>query len=937
MKNLFAAVLISLLCFCVCSTSADYSISLAGQWTIKMDPANVGLSENWQSQKFTDPVQLPGAMQAQGYGEKPNLETNWIGGSGVEKFDLPQYDKYDRYITTEDYKHPFWLTPNKYYRGVAWYQKQVTIPDNWDGRRILLSLERCHWETTVFVDEVKIGSDSSLVAPHVYDLTDAMSPGDHRLTIRVNNDLIINVGPNSHSVSDHTQSNWNGIVGDMSLSAAPKAYIKNVKIYPDLKSNAATILVEVAGIDHDNTLTLSCKATGAEDLPQVDKELKYDGNRIQFEYPMGDFPKLWDEFTPNIYTMTVQLQVDGQVDEKNVQFGMREFAVNGTRFQINGHPIFLRGTLDCCIFPRTGYPPTDPAEWEKIYTTLKAHGLNHMRFHSWCPPEAAFVAADKIGFYLQVEGPSWANQGATIGDGGPLDAFIYAETKRIMDEYGNHPSFVMYAYGNEPSGGNHKTFLGEFVNYWRENDPRRIYTCASGWPMIPENEYHVTPAPRIQQWGQGLTSIINGEAPRSNYDWREFVSSQDKPVVGHEIGQWCVYPNFDEMEKYTGYLKPKNFEIFYDLLKRNHMEDQAHDFLMASGKLQALCYKAEVEAALRTPGFAGFQLLDIHDFPGQGTALIGILDPFYQSKPYVNAEEFNQFCGITVPLARMDKRTFTNNETFYANLEVSHFGPEPIENAAITWTINTENGEELERGEFEKSLRLDNVQPVGRIEYDLSDIQSAQKLTLDVDVLDHGRNSWDFWVYPKKVNIDASGVLVTSSLDDNIIDKLENGATVLLNLNGKISKEQGAEVAIGFSSIFWNTAWTSDQAPHTLGILCDPDHPLFADFPTEYHTNWQWWDVIHSSQAMILDDFPAELRPLIQPIDTWFYARRLGLLFEAKVGDGKIVVTSIDFENDLNTRLASRQLYAGLLNYMQSANFDPGVALDAGTIKRLYQ
>ena len=107
------------------------------------------------------------------------------------------------------------------------------------------------------------------------------------------------------------------------------------------------------------------------------------------------------------------------------------------------------------------------------------------------------------------------------------------------------------------------------------------------------------------------------------------------PAVVHEMGQWCVYPNFDEVRKYTGPLKPKNFDIFHDSLAEHGMLDQWRDFLRASGKLQALCYKEEIEAALRTPGIGGFELLDLHDFPGQGTALVGVLDPFWESKGYI--------------------------------------------------------------------------------------------------------------------------------------------------------------------------------------------------------------------------------------------------------------------------------------------------------------
>ncbi len=188
----------------------------------------------------------------------------------------------------------------------------------------------------------------------------------------------------------------------------------------------------------------------------------------------------------------------------------------------------------------------------------------------------------------------------------------------------------------------------------------------AGWPIIPENDYNVTSEPRIQHWGEGLKSIINAEPPQTMFDFRDFISKYEVPTVSHEIGQWCVYPDFKEIEKYTGVLKPTNFEIFRETLAENGMEDQAEDFLMASGKLQVLCYKADIEAALRTPGFGGFELLQLHDFPGQGTALVGILNPFFESKGYVTPEEFRMFCNETVPLARIKKLIWKGGETFEA-------------------------------------------------------------------------------------------------------------------------------------------------------------------------------------------------------------------------------------------------------------------------------
>src|SRR5208283_5182587 len=330
----------------------------------------------------------------------------------------------------------------------------------------------------------------------------------------------------------------------------------------------------------------------------------------------------------------------------------------------------------------------------------KSYGLNLFRFHSWCPPEAAFVAGDELGFYCQVEAASWPNQSTTLGDGQPVDAWLEAETDRILRAYGNHPSFLLMAACNEPGGPHPESYLASWVARHKAADPRRLFTSGSGWPQLAENQFHVTADPRIQHWGEGLQSRINARPPETQTDYRDYIAARRVPVVSHEIGQWCAYPDLAELPQYTGYLRPRNFEIFRDHLRAHRLEDQAHDFLIASGKLQTLCYKEDIESALRTPGMGGFELLDLHDFPGQGTALVGVLNPFWASKGYVTAEQYRRFCSATVPLARLDKRVFTTRETLRADLEAAHFGPAAMFHVVPIWKLVGDGGKVFVRGEL---------------------------------------------------------------------------------------------------------------------------------------------------------------------------------------------------------------------------------------------
>ena len=939
---------IALVAALACSSALGESaraIDLAGTWAVRLDPKDVGVGEEWFRQPLTERTSLPGSLAEQGLGEEVTVDTVWTG-SIIDRSWF-EADKYAKYRRPGNVKVPFWLQPDKHFLGPAWYQRDVTIPDGWRDRRIVLRLERCHWQTTVWVDETLIGSRDSLSTPHTCDLGRHCPPGEHRITVRVDNRLVVDVGANSHSVTDHTQSNWNGIAGRMELRATDRVWIDDVQVYPDLARKSATVKVVLAnstGTSARGVLTVDAVAQNtdaAHDPPPRRRPVELgESTTVEIDYPLGDGFQTWDEFHPALYRFAVELDATAggsrQRDATTVTCGMRRIGTRGTEFVLNGRPIFLRGTLDCCIFPRTGYPPTDLDSWRRIVRICKAHGLNHVRFHSWCPPEAAFAAADEAGFYFQVECASWANQGATIGDGKPLDRWLYAEADRILQSYGNHPSFLLMTYGNEPAGPERGAkFLRPWVKHYRAKDSRRLYAGAAAWPLIAENQYQNTPQPRIHAWGSGLNCRLNAKPPETVTDYRELVAKYDVPLVSHEIGQWCVYPNFDEIAKYTGPLKAKNFEIFRDFLDANHMGDQARDFLMASGRLQVLCYKEEIESALRTPGFGGFQLLDLHDFPGQGTALVGMLDPFWDSKPYVTPGQISRFCNQTVPLARLPKRTFTNDERLSAEVEVFHFGPADLKETVVAWRLLPPDGRPVASGSFPPmTIATGRLNRIGPIDVALDILHSAHKLRLVVGIEGtEFENDWEVWLYPARLAPPPEGVLITARLDEAAVARLKSGGKVLLLTPPGTVK---GEVALGFTPVFWNTAWTRNQPPHTLGILCDPQSPALAGFPTESHTNWQWWELISRSGAMVLDDLPPKLRPIVQVIDTWFEARRLGLLFEARVSGGKLLVSSIDLESDLAHRPVARQLRRSLLKYMAGDEFQPEHEVAVERVRALF-
>lgn len=909
----------SLLCFS-CSQQTD-KIDLSGSWTFSTD------SMDWSRM-----IELPGSMASNGLGEDISVTTDWTGGIIDSSYYFsPLYAKYRE---AGNIKVPFWLQPVKYYKGKAWYQKEVIIPESWAGKDISLFLERCHWESRLYVDGKEIGMQNALGAPHRYDLTGKLSAGKHVLMLCVDNRVKnIDPGINAHSISDHTQGNWNGVIGDMFLEVKPEVNVSSVKIMPDRLAKKVSVSASLMNRYEKEASVVLEMAVGNEKIEQQ-STLKPGENQVVMSLSMKGDIKCWDEFSPSLYDLKLSVKdtESGETDVYTERFGFRDVKVVDGKLTINDRRLFLRGALDCAVFPKTGFPPTDVESWKKIYTTCQQHGLNHVRFHSWCPPEAAFVAADEMGMYLQIECSTWPNHSTAWGEGLGVDQFIWDESERIVKEFGNHPSFCMMTAGNEPWEGKYQKCALEFVNCWKAKDSRRIYSPCTGRGVYPDNDFLSDQTPRVNGHGLGLDNILNREPPRTDYDWFAYSSKFDKPMVSHEIGQWCVYPNFKEMAKYDGVMRPRNFEIFQETLAENGMAHLADSFLLASGKLQALCYKADIEAALRTKDFGGFQLLGLSDFPGQGTALVGVLDAFWEEKGYIRPEEYRRFCNSTVPLLRLPKLIYTNRETVKGSLEVAHFGAAPLEVTSTAWTLKTKEGKTVASGKLaHQPVSIGNCIPLGQLEIPLDKVDVPSCLTLEATLGDYA-NSWHIWVYPAEVQkvADEEQLLMTDCLDAKALQHLQEGGNVLLSLRkGSLPAEAGGEVEIGFSSIFWNTAWTRGKAPHTLGILCNPAHPALSEFPTEYYSDYQWWDAMSHSGAIEVAKIDKDLQPIVRVIDDWFTNRPLALLFEAKVGKGKLLVSGIDFWQDMDKRTEARQLLYSLKKYMCSDRFNPSSEVDA--------
>ncbi len=912
---------IALFYCCNAFGASDNKIDLSGTWQF-------GYGEK---PAYNDKITLPGSMLTNGKGNDVDTDTKWTGSL----YDMSYYysDLYKPYRETGNIKFPFFLTPDKEYVGNAYYKKNVNIPADWKGKRVILYLERPHIETTLRVNGEEVGHQMSLSTPHEYDITKFVNAGkNNEIELTVYNGIEnVCVGQDSHSVTDQTQGNWNGITGDIYLKATPKdAYIKNVRVYPDVKNRKAEIKVIKGGnakkIKRVNAQVVSDDGEEVFNLPNWELS----GDTLSFTIDFEDNMKTWDEFSTPLYNVTVNF---GE-DSTTTSFGMRDITVSERNILINGRPMYVRGTVENCCFPLTGYAPTDEESWAKVFEKCKKYGINMMRFHSYCPPEAAFAAADKAGIYLQPEGPSWPNHGVKLRNGMPIDQYLIDEGKAILDAYGNHPSFVMMAAGNEPAG-NWVPYTDMWVSTMKDYDPTKIYCGASvggGWAWDGGSEYHVKGGGRGLEWKNRMPSSDDDysqdiSTPR-NFKPTEENPVNNSPILAHEQGQWCAFPDLDETSQYTGPYKAKNFEIFRDLLEKNGMKGMDKKFLNASGKLQTLCYKYEIERNLRTPDYTGFQLLALNDYSGQGTALEGVLNVFWKEKGYVDGEKWREFCSPVVPLAKFPKFVFTDTDSVKIPVEIINATTDDLSDTKVTYNVTDNDGRTVAVGIFGNTqIPVGKNNQAGKIALPIQKVTSPMKYTLSVKVGDKGHNSWEYWVYPEEEVVDIpKNIFVTDTLDSKAIEILEKGGNVLLTVAGKVTL--GKDIVQNYLPVFWNTSWFKMRPPHTTGAYIDTTHPLFAHgFPTDDWSNLNWWELLNKAQVMNLLELPAEYQSPIQPIDTWHLSRKLGMVVEANVLNGKLFMTTMDINKDLDKRVVAKRMRNAILDYMASDDFKPSITL----------
>lgn len=959
MKNnistLIATVAFACAALTSCSHPTRWSHSLAGEWRTELGP-----------------VTLPGTTDEAGIGDTiTNL---------AEDSRLSRRHSLCRPLT---------------------YRTEVYIPSGAAKQHIELYIEKTK-PSTLWVDGDSVGHQVQLHTPHVYDLT-GIEPGKHTIELRIDNTF----GPEalhpliggSHAVTEATQTNWNGALGEISLRAMSLTHIRKAQVTthivdstivrpltesdakdlegedlgsPDMAPTAnAHVTIDVEVWAHHNccvTMDAKCLPSPISSLAAIGQspttqqfDLKKGSNHITMTMDVEDV-KLWSEHQQPLYELCLTLDSPDGIDKVNERFGFRSFVAGKDshmrQFMVNGQPTMLRGKHDACVFPLTGYAPMDKASWIKVFRTAKEWGINHYRFHSWTPPEAAFAAADEVGIYLQPELPFWGvfQPSNSSPDALWLNNFLYEEGLKIVRQFGNHPSFVMMALGNEIGGDT--TVMRQMVEGIRKVDGRRLYATGSnnflGWMGQQWSDDFFVTCRVGSAWPNQSDSharasfsfadaddagLLNATRPNTQMNFAKAADRTHLPVVGHETCQYQIYPDYDEIEKYTGVLVPLNLINFRAGLERNHLSGLAKAFHKASGALAVKLYKADIEMCLRTPKFGGFQLLDLQDYPGQGGALVGMLDPFMDNKGLITPEAFRHFCSELVPLAQMKQLTWQAGDTLRADVAIANYTQRNLAGDELTWSIANDRGDTVAQGSMKVSARLGSLTDVGDIVVPINkELVDPAHWLLTLGLTDpilctknQALNTYDLWVYPTPsatTSANKSKLLRADRLTDALIHKVEAGATLLLTPRHQDVEHQS--VGGMFITDYWNYAMFKrisennkrPVSPGTLGYLISDTCALFRLFPTQSHSDFQWWAIAKASRPLIMDGTPEEVQPIVMAIDNVNRNHKLGVLFGMRVGNGRILVCMTDLEA-IKSCPEGLQYATAIETYAASDNFDP--------------
>lgn len=942
-------------------------ILLNGKWHVVLEDGTTGQMD------------LPGTLDENGIGHRDVGANQWhpdeVLGNAAGEIDK------DAPIATR-------FTRRHTYEGEARISRKITVPDYGTDRLFVLAERARALRLLVDGEACSVFRQGTLSTPYIFELTGA-APGEHEFTFLSDNSY-----PGmpkaaiyySSAATDETQTNWNGILGECSMYTRPQNFIDSLRVYPravkkEEKNKAGGYVLDVCvelapgakKVYKDAKIILQSEALAAgelEDTQTLTEIISYSGEglaeagtdkeenpktmEIWFrDLPLRENVKLWDEDEGNLYEMAVTLDngmsaedKGGSTAECRTRFGIRSFGDNGSgRLALNGRAIFLRGEANCAEYPETGHPPMTIPEWKEMLLKYRSYGINFVRFHSHCEPEAAFAAADELGMLLQPELSHWDPKDAF----GTEESYRYyrAELVDLLKTYANHPSFVMLTLGNELQAQDEgRERMRELVRTAKRMDPTRLYANGSNAfygeeGCDPESDFYTSQSCKdvvIRGTFSGMRGYLNENYPSADRTYDEAMAEirkeYQKPVFSFEVGQFEVLPDFEELESFHGISDPVNLKLIKKRVEERGLLPTWEKYVEATGELSRLAYREEIEAAMRTRELSGISLLGLQDFPGQGTALVGMMNSHLEPKPYdfARPERFREFFQECRILVKLPHYTYEAGERLIAEVEAANFGKRNIE-GVFCWTLAgkksvSENGN-CEPAEIKSKntviatgedteitiCRPGSYTEVGSLDIPLDFVEKNTALTLKVRIGD-SISAYPIWVYRKTTPVCPENVYETRAFDVKTREILQNGGRVYLSPDAD-KESLPNSIKTQFTTDFWSVGTFADQEGG-MGQLIDTEHPIFKEFPTDFHTDWQWW-IMATKRAVIL---PHPMKTIITEMDSYAFLRPMAQMIEFRCLKGKVLLSTMELHKSQQYPEV-RALQASIYTYLSGENFEP--------------
>ncbi|MCW3794334.1 hypothetical protein OM416_22280 [Paenibacillus sp. LS1] len=949
-----------------------HTLNLNGTWQFRLDLES-DKSDKLIEQKITRPsrrettswetIQIPGSWEEQGYGDEP------------------EYERIDTWTKVREYE------------GSAWYAQDIHVPSDDSGCQYVFRLEGVRWTTNLWINGQYAGQQDSLVNQQKWDVTSLVKQGEvNRIEIRVDNTMKLPLA-GSHIHSLHTATAWGGVTGGAYLDILPPCRVQTLRIQPDAETGAILVDCTVSATANESARAMqlhvdiqhpdgtwldrySCHVElSAPVHADISSVVSTESNAVidQWRLELGIEKSIakWSDESPQLYRAVIRLH-DGEqeLDQQEQSFGVRSFVTNGKQLELNGTPVYLRGYVDCCIFPLTGYPVWDKEHYLQQFRVARSYGFNHVRLHGWSAPEPFWDAADEEGMLVQAELPHWSRFFEQPDQSAPAEVLSYLtqELDGLLQSLHRHPSFVMFSMGNELIGPNGHPELNALVSRARDMDPTRLYTDNTGFGQLPaqgrEGDYYI----QSLNWHPPLESTLSA-VPDTTLDYHAVTRLAEQPVIGHEHAQFTMYARPQERAKYTGVLRPSWLGPIEESLSNKGMMEDLEHFQQATGTHLMRSLKEAMERIRRTPDAAGVQLLDIRDFPGQGHATTGILDVFWDDKGITTPEEFMRFNADVVLLLSCKERTFYAGEPIHVDVRISHYGKDPLKDASIQWKLISDDVI-LTEGEWKTGeIQCGSVMSLGSI-VTRAPHEGAAAFRIEAELRSgdserHVANVWQGWSFPfyqshpgsnrfwntvaelqpflgeahddcvdhidgfrllKNREID---LIIVQSLTPNVIDYVVNGGSVWLQPTAEGLYDS---VETKYLPVFWNYLMFATQPGATMGMFLRDQVPLLGSFPHDGASDWHWYHLVNGTPAICLDTLPG-VEPLIEVVDHFHRAKRLAYAFEAKVGKGRILVSSLPFTNlSLMKRPEAAYLFQEILSYLHGDHFHPEISISVAQL-----